>query len=87
MSSQGKSFEGSLTSLSSSGKARHLRHHSWPIADYVQKPTLTVLEDDPGAPPDQAWRRKINSNADILKEFRVTFMEGLKMVTLLSFTV
>lgn len=38
------------------------------------------LEDDPGAPPDQAWRRKINSHADILKEFRVTFMEGLKMV-------
>lgn len=43
MSSQGKSLEGSLTSLSSSGKARHLRHHSWPIADYVHKPTLTLV--------------------------------------------
>lgn len=38
------------------------------------------LEDGPGAPPELAWRRKLNGNADILKEFRVTFMEGLKMV-------
>jgi hypothetical protein len=45
------------------------------------------LEDDPGAPPEQAWRRKINSHADTLKEFRVTFMEGFKMVMPLSFYV
>lgn len=83
MSSQGHhSNEGSLPSLNSSGRARHHRHHSWPIADYVQGPTLTLLEDDPGAPPRQAWRRNINSHADILKEFRVTFMEGLKMLRL-----
>lgn len=83
MSSHGNpGHEGSLTSANSSGRARHHRQHSWPIADYVQKPTLALLEDDPGAPPEQAWRRKINSHADTLKEFRVTFMEGFKMLRL-----
>lgn len=43
MSSLGNSLEGSLTS---SSKARHHRQHSWPIADYVQKPTLTLVREE-----------------------------------------
>ena len=37
------------------------------------------LDHDPGAPCEQAWRRKLNGSADFLTEFRVTFMEALKM--------
>ena len=40
----GNSHAASLTSVNSaSGRARHHRHHSWPIADYVQKPTLALV--------------------------------------------
>jgi hypothetical protein len=44
MSSHGNpGHEGSLTSANSSGRARHHRQHSWPIANYVQKPTLALV--------------------------------------------
>ncbi len=43
------------------------------------------LDHDPGAPCEQAWRRKLNSSADFLTEFRVTFMEAVKMVITLMF--
>lgn len=36
---------------------------------------------DSAAPPEQAWRRRLNSHANILKEFSVTFTEAIKMVT------
>jgi non-lysosomal glucosylceramidase len=38
------------------------------------------LDFDGGAPPEQAWRRKLNSHANLLKEFSVTFMEAMRMV-------
>lgn len=38
------------------------------------------LEHDPGAPPKQAWRRKLNICPSILKEFSVTFIEAIRMV-------
>lgn len=38
------------------------------------------LDFDGGAPPSQAWRRRLNSHANKLKEFSVTFMEAVKMV-------
>lgn len=42
------------------------------------------LDHDPGAPSQQAWRRKLNSHADFLTEFRVTFMEAVRMVNFFS---
>lgn len=38
------------------------------------------LDFDSAAPPEQAWRRRLNSHANILKEFSVTFVEAIKMV-------
>ena len=38
------------------------------------------LDFDGGAPPEQAWRRKLNSHANRLKEFSITFMEAMRMV-------
>lgn len=35
---------------------------------------------DGGAPPEHAWRRRLNSHANILKEFSITFKEAVKMV-------
>lgn len=40
------------------------------------------LDFDSAIPPEQAWRRKLDSNASILKEFSITFMEAIKMVTI-----
>lgn len=42
--------------------------------------TSLQLDFDGGAPPEQAWRRRLNSHANILKEFSVTFMEAMRMV-------
>lgn len=36
---------------------------------------------DSAAPPEHAWRRRLNSHANLLKEFRVTFMEAIKMAS------
>nr|XP_043634451.1 non-lysosomal glucosylceramidase-like [Erigeron canadensis] len=60
----------------------HYRKNSWPAEEFVNKSTLQLLDFDSGAPPEHAWRRKLNSQAGILKEFSVTFMEALKMVRL-----
>jgi hypothetical protein len=43
-------------------------------------PALPQLDFDGGAPPEQAWRRRLNSHANLLKEFSVTFMEAMRMV-------
>lgn len=42
--------------------------------------TLSQLDFDGGAPPEEAWRRRLNSHANLLKEFSVTFMEAIRMV-------
>nr|XP_010920344.1 LOW QUALITY PROTEIN: non-lysosomal glucosylceramidase-like [Elaeis guineensis] len=58
------------------------RKHSWPAEEYVSRTTLQLLDFDGGAPPEQAWRRRLNSHANILKEFSVTFMEAIRMMRL-----
>ncbi|KVI08274.1 Beta-glucosidase, GBA2 type [Cynara cardunculus var. scolymus] len=74
------------------GNLFHYRKNSWPPEEYVNRTTLQLvsssspsshlLDFDSGAPPQHAWRRKLNSQAGILKEFSVTFMEALKMMRL-----
>jgi non-lysosomal glucosylceramidase len=65
-----------------SGHLFHCRKNSWPPEEYVARTALQLLDLDGGAPPEQAWRRRLNSHANILKEFSVTFMEAMKMMTL-----
>ncbi|RWR97590.1 non-lysosomal glucosylceramidase-like protein [Cinnamomum micranthum f. kanehirae] len=65
-----------------SGHLFYCRKQSWPPEEYVSKGTLQLLDSDSAAPPEQAWRRRLNSHANILKEFSVTFMEAMKMVRL-----
>ncbi|XP_057959180.1 uncharacterized protein LOC131151781 [Malania oleifera] len=60
----------------------HCRKNSWPPDEYVARATLQLLDFDSAAPPEQAWRRRLNSHANILKEFSVTFMEAIRMVRL-----
>jgi hypothetical protein len=38
------------------------------------------LDFDDGSPPEHAWRRKLSSHANRLKEFNVTFREAIRMV-------
>ncbi|CAM6038128.1 unnamed protein product [Sphagnum compactum] len=71
-----------LSSYGSSGRTRHHSRASWPLNDYVHRPTLALFEADPGAPPAQAWRRKLNGHANLLREFSVTFMEAFRMLRL-----
>ncbi|KAJ1405106.1 Six-hairpin glycosidase superfamily [Sesbania bispinosa] len=65
-----------------SGNIFHCRKNSWPPEEYISKSTLQQFDFDSAAPPEQAWRRRLNSHANLLKEFRVTFMEAIKMVRL-----
>ncbi|OAY28232.1 non-lysosomal glucosylceramidase [Manihot esculenta] len=60
----------------------HCRKNSWPPEEYVSRTTLQLLDFDSAGPPEHAWRRRLNSHANILKEFSVTFMEAVKMVRL-----
>ncbi|KDP39388.1 hypothetical protein JCGZ_01145 [Jatropha curcas] len=60
----------------------HCRKNSWPPEEYVSRTTLQLFDFDSAAPPQQAWRRRLNSHANILKEFSVTFKEAIKMVRL-----
>lgn len=60
----------------------HCRKNSWPPEEYISRATLQLLDFDSAAPPEQAWRRKLNSHATILKEFSVTFMEAIKLIRL-----
>lgn len=41
---------------------------------------ILQLDFDDGSPPEYAWRRKLSSHANRLKEFNVTFREAIKMV-------
>lgn len=65
-----------------SGNLFHFRKNSWPPEEYINRTTLQLLDFDGGAPPEHAWRRKLNTHANILKEFSITFMEALKMMRL-----
>ncbi|CAK8571966.1 unnamed protein product [Lathyrus sativus] len=65
-----------------SGNIFHCRKNSWPPEEYINKTTLQLFDFDSAAPPEHAWRRRLNSHANLLKEFRVTFMEAIKMVRL-----
>ncbi|GAB4844094.1 hypothetical protein Ancab_014058 [Ancistrocladus abbreviatus] len=65
-----------------SGTIFQCRKNSWPPEEYVSRATLQLLDYDSAAPPLHAWRRRLNSHANILKEFSVTFMEAIKMVRL-----
>ncbi|KAJ4805671.1 Non-lysosomal glucosylceramidase [Rhynchospora pubera] len=58
------------------------RRNSWPAEEYVTKTALQLLDFDGGAPPSEAWRRRLDSHANKLKEFTVTFMEAMKMMSL-----
>ncbi|XP_050372735.1 uncharacterized protein LOC126790516 isoform X2 [Argentina anserina] len=65
-----------------SGNLFHSRKNSWPPQEYIPRNTLQLFDFDSAAPPEQAWRRKLNSHANILKEFSITFREAIKMITL-----
>lgn len=65
-----------------SGHIFHFRKNSWPAEEYVGRTALQLLDFDGGAPPEQAWRRRLNSHANLLKEFSVTFMEAMRMMSL-----
>lgn len=65
-----------------SGTLFHCRRNSWPPEEYITKATLHLLDFDSASPPEQAWRRNLNSHASILKEFSVTFVEAIKMIRL-----
>ncbi|KAG2721139.1 hypothetical protein I3760_02G067400 [Carya illinoinensis] len=58
------------------------RKNSWPPEEYISRTTLQLFDFDSSAPPAQAWRRRLNSHANILKEFSITFMEAIRMVRL-----
>lgn len=60
----------------------HCRKNSWPPEEYISRATLQLLDFDSAAPPEHAWRRRLNSHATILKEFSVTFMEAMKLMRL-----
>ncbi|CAH9086261.1 unnamed protein product [Cuscuta epithymum] len=65
-----------------SGKLFHCRKNSWPPEEYINRTTLQLLDSDSASPPSQAWRRKLNTHASILKEFTITFSEAIKMIRL-----
>uniref|UniRef100_A0A0E0Q7K2 Non-lysosomal glucosylceramidase n=1 Tax=Oryza rufipogon TaxID=4529 RepID=A0A0E0Q7K2_ORYRU len=58
------------------------RKRSWRAGDLVSRSTLQLLDFDDGSPPEYAWRRKLSSHANRLKEFNVTFREAIKMMKL-----
>ncbi|KAJ3682368.1 hypothetical protein LUZ60_014941 [Juncus effusus] len=65
-----------------SGHLFHCRKKSWPAEEYVNKSSLQLLDFEGGAPPEQAWRRRLNNHATLLKEFSITFREAIRMMRL-----
>ncbi|KAL3507351.1 hypothetical protein ACH5RR_032733 [Cinchona calisaya] len=65
-----------------SGNLFHCRRNSWPPEEYINRATLQLFDFDSAGPPEQAWRRKLDSHASILREFSITFMEAIKMIRL-----
>ncbi|KAM0845899.1 hypothetical protein ACQ4PT_056051 [Festuca glaucescens] len=66
----------------SGGNLFYRRKQSWRADEFVNKSTLQLLDFDDGSPPEYAWRRKLSSHANRLKEFNVTFREAFKMMKL-----
>jgi non-lysosomal glucosylceramidase len=58
------------------------RKRSWRANELVSRSTLQLLDFDDGSPPEHAWRRKLSSHANRLKEFNVTFREAIRMMKL-----
>ncbi|KAL6611340.1 hypothetical protein ACP70R_039268 [Stipagrostis hirtigluma subsp. patula] len=65
-----------------SGNLLNRKKRSWRADELVSKSTLQLLDFDDGSPPKHAWRRKLSSHANRLKEFSVTFREAIKMMKL-----
>uniref|UniRef100_A0A1D1YKB4 Non-lysosomal glucosylceramidase n=1 Tax=Anthurium amnicola TaxID=1678845 RepID=A0A1D1YKB4_9ARAE len=65
-----------------SGQLFNWRKQSWPPDEYVSRAALQLLDFDGAAPPEKAWRRRLNSQANLLKEFSVTFTEAVRMIRL-----
>ncbi|TVU39518.1 hypothetical protein EJB05_12941 [Eragrostis curvula] len=65
-----------------SGNLLNRRKRSLRADELVNKSTLQLLDFDDGSPPELAWRRKLSSHANRLKEFNVTFREAIKMMKL-----
>jgi len=63
-----------------SGNLLSRRRRSWRANELVSRSTLQLLDFDDGSPPEHAWRRKLSSHANRLKEFNVTFREAIRMV-------
>ncbi|KAF2285643.1 hypothetical protein GH714_006150 [Hevea brasiliensis] len=59
-----------------------VRNAKYPLMSLLFNHEVLQLDFDSAAPPEQAWRRRLNSHANILKEFSVTFKEAVKMVRL-----
>ncbi|KAM3274545.1 hypothetical protein ACQJBY_043544 [Aegilops geniculata] len=66
----------------SSGCLFYRRKHSWRCDELVSRSTLHLLDFDDGTPSEDAWRRKLSSYANRLKEFNVMFREAFKMMKL-----
>lgn len=66
----------------SGGNLFYRRKQSWRADEFVSRSTLQLLDFDDGSPPEYAWRRKLSSHANRLKEFNVTFREAFKMMKL-----
>ncbi|KAH7445901.1 hypothetical protein KP509_01G027700 [Ceratopteris richardii] len=60
----------------------HEKKPCWPLNSFVNRTALHALEPDAGSPPSHAWRRKLDSHANFLKEFTLTFMETFRMIRL-----
>lgn len=62
---------------------RHSRRNSWsnPL-NFFTKASTVQLDKSSGAPPDLAWRRTLNSHANQVREFSVTFVEAVQMARL-----
>ncbi|XP_027119001.1 uncharacterized protein [Coffea arabica] len=65
-----------------SGNLFHCRRNSWPPEEYIHRSTLQLFDFDSAGPPEQAWRRKLDTHASILREFSITFVEAIKMIRL-----
>lgn len=65
-----------------SGNLLYRRKRSWRADEFVSRSTLQLLDFDDGSPPEHAWRRKLSSHANRLKEFNVTFREAIRMMKL-----
>ncbi|WVZ62934.1 hypothetical protein U9M48_012624 [Paspalum notatum var. saurae] len=69
------------------GNLLYRKKRSWRADELVSRSTLQLLDFDDGSPPEHAWRRKLSSHANRLKEFNVTFREAIRMVWKMQLSV